>query len=151
MDQMTDIRKQYLKMLGKPTIPVIVVPAGGITVHNVIGTSKEPKPNECDSFLDFWEKSVGVKVDKCLAVSRHVCKAGCRAEVDEIVGAHVRVDGLQCPLDEAWIVPLCKLCNNDDNFGPIRLPEGVALVPVIMNEEHFTATKALESLVRSIS
>lgn len=140
MNELNEILRQYMKQVRPPSIQKFVAPRGGITVHNVLDTSKEPKPNGCNTFLEFWEKSVGAKADQCLALSSHICNDGNAADIKEIVGAHVRVDGLQCPLDEAWIVPLCKQCNNDDNCDPIVLPEFTELIPVRMSKKHATAS-----------
>lgn len=54
----------------------------------------------------------------------------------EIVRAHVRVRGIECPKDEAWICNLCHSCNSDDNRKAMRLIMGTKLFPVKMKEPH---------------
>ena len=69
----------------------------------------------------------------------HLTNDGSPADTTDIVGAHVRIDGLDCPDDYAWIVPLCKQCNNDDNEFSILMPEGTVFIPVKMSKKHKTA------------
>lgn len=147
---MSDIREFLIRQLEGLSISEFHVPRGGAIVHNVVGTAEEPKPCGYGSFLEFWEETVGDRADRCFADSSHKCVDGSCADVDEIVGAHVRVDGLPCPLDEAWIVPLCKHCNSDDNCETIHLPEGVVLVPVKMAKKHVNASKARKIVLAAL-
>lgn len=128
----------------KDALQDYIVPYGGVDVYNVMDTKNEPKPERCATFLDYWKNRSGEEVDVCTSDSSHVCKSGKWAETDEIVGAHVRIDGIFCPSDWAWIVPLCKKCNNDDNIRPIRIPQGVRLVAIHMSKAHKDASQLTE-------
>lgn len=128
----------------KDALQDYTVPNGGIDVYNVLDTKKEPNPEGYTSFLEFWMNRTGEEVDVCASDAAHVCKSGKRAETDEIVGAHVRIDGISCPSDWAWIVPLCKKCNNDDNILPIKIPQGVRLVAIHMSKAHKDASQLTE-------
>ena len=117
-----------------------VEPNGGCIVHNVLDTKDETIPNGYNSFLDYWEKKSGKACPKeCQAISLHFKDDGTPADATDLVGAHVRIDGKSCPDDEAWIVPLCKHCNRDENTEPILLPEGTVFVPIKMDKTHKTA------------
>ena len=86
-------------------------------VHNVLGTTDEPFPEGYDSFLEYWECKTGKSVPtNCQAIDFHTNQDGTEADTTDIVGAHVRIDGLSCPDDWAWIVPLCKHCNSKSIF-----------------------------------
>ena len=133
----------------KSPIKVEEVPYGGLFVHNVLDTSKEPIPDGYESFLDYWERNACVEnVQECASIGRHVNKDGKKSETDEIVGAHVRIDTLPCPDDWAWIVPLCKHCNNDGQTGPIPLPYKAKLIPVHMSCAHPTAKNKLDAWIK---
>jgi len=113
---------------------------GGCLVHNVLDTKDEPIPNGYNSFLDYWEVKSGKACPKeCQAISLHFKDDLTPADTADLVGAHVRIDGKPCPNNEAWIVPLCKHCNRDENEGSILLPEGTVLVPIKMAKMHPTA------------
>ena len=75
-----------------------------VKVKNLNGTEgKSPSPYS--SWLEYWEKKTGQKVDECAACSR-------KADV----GGHVKkVDGSD---DNHYIVPLCNSHNGiaDDFF-----------------------------------
>lgn len=128
----------------KDALQDYTVPHGGVDVYNVLATKKEPKPEGYTSFLEFWMDRTGEEVDDCSSTANHICKSGKRAETDEIVGAHVRIVGISCPSDWAWIVPLCKKCNNDDNIRPIRIPQGARLVAIHMSKAHKDASQLTE-------
>ena len=113
---------------------------GGVFVHNVLDTKDEPIPDGYDSFLEYWEKKSGeTRPRECQAIDPHLTNDEKPADTTDIVGAHVRIDGLDCPDDYAWIVPLCKQCNNDDNESSILMPEGTVFIPVKMAKKHKTA------------
>ena len=121
-------------------ITPVIAPRGGVDVHNVLDTKGEPIPNGYDSFLEYWEVNSGeVCPSECQAIDLHLTNDGQPADTTDIVGAHVRIDGLDCPDDYAWIVPLCKQCNNDDNESSISMPEGTIFIPVKMSKKHKTA------------
>ncbi len=118
-------------------------------VHNVLDTKDEPIPEGYDSFLDFWECETGQSAPtKCLSVDSHKNQDGTDADMTDMVGAHVRIDGINCPDDWAWIVPLCKHCNSDDNTCCIELPEGTAFVPIKMSQSHPTAKHEMDEWVK---
>lgn len=114
--------------------------SGGCFVHNVLDTKDEPIPKGYASFLDYWEKQTGQSAPtKCPSVDSHENQDGSDADMTDLVGAHVRIDGQYCPDDWAWIVPLCKHCNSDDNTCRIGLPGGTVFVPIKMSKSHPTA------------
>ena len=118
----------------------IIAPAEGIAVHNVLDTKDEPIPEGYESFLDYWEKESGQACpSECQAIDWHITANGAIADKTDIVGAHVSIDTMPCPDDYAWIVPLCKHCNNDDNTLSIYLPSGSIFIPVKMTKKHKTA------------
>lgn len=67
----------------------------------------------------------------------------CQNEHDqpEIVRAHVRIKGVDCPEDEAWICNLCHSCNSDDNHKAMSLVVGTKLYPVKMAQPHKTVVE----------
>ena len=118
----------------------IIAPAEGIAVHNVLDTKDEPIPEGYESFLDYWEKESGQACpSECQAIDWHITANGAIADKTDIVGAHVRIDTIHCPDDYAWIVPLCKHCNNDGNTSSIYMPAGTIFIPVRMAKKHKTA------------
>jgi len=122
---------------------------GGCFIHNVLHTKNEPIPDGYDSFLDYWEKKSGKKLPlECRAISPHKKDDGTDADKMELVGAHVRIDGEGCAKDEAWIVPLCKNCNNDSRTWCIYMPEGMVFVPIKMTREHTTASNNLDPWIK---
>ena len=117
-----------------------IAPIGGCNVHNVLDTKDEPVPDGYGSFLDYWEMESGQECpNECKAVDLHLKEDGEPADTSDLVGAHVRIDGLYCPNTQSWIVPLCKYCNRDENVSPIYLPEGTVFVPITMAKAHPTA------------
>ena len=117
-----------------------IAPIGGCNVHNVLDTKGEPVPDGCSSFLEYWEKESGQACpNECQAADPHLKEDGEPADATDLVGAHVRIDGLYCPNNQSWIVPLCKYCNRDENVSPIYLPEGTVFVPITMAKAHPTA------------
>ena len=76
-------------------------------VHN-LRAGVRPVPNGYSSWIDYWEKSTGLKATSC---HNTVCNVSFRnASMD---GAHVQRD---TPNDNRWwIVPLCHRCNTQ--FG----------------------------------
>ena len=118
----------------------IIAPAEGIAVHNVLDTKDEPIPEGYESFLDYWEKKSGQACpSECQAIELHITADGSIAYTSALVVAHVRIDGTDCPDDYAWIVPLCKHCNNDGNTSSIYMPDGTIFIPVRMAKKHKTA------------
>lgn len=69
----------------------------------------------------------------------------CPNECDgpDIVRAHVRIKGEDCPEDEAWICNLCHSCNSDDNHKAMKLQIGTKLFPVKMKEPHATVEEEI--------
>lgn len=123
----------------------------GYFVHNVLGTKDELIPEGYTSFLDYWEKKSGQSAPaKCLAVDSHNNQDGTDADMTDLVGSHVRIDGLDCPDDWAWIVPLCKHCNSDDNTCCIELSAGTVFVPIKMSKSHLTANHEMDEWVKSL-
>ena len=121
-------------------------------VHNVLGTQDEPIPEGYDSFLEYWECKTGKSVPtNCQAIDSHTNQDGTEADTTDIVGAHVRIDGLSCPDDWAWIVPLCKHCNSDGRTWCIELPQGTILVPIKMSKSHPTAKNDMDGLVKLLN
>lgn len=146
--EMTKRLREYLAGDAKP-ISKFVVPYGGCFVHNVLGTKDEPVPQGYCSVLEYWERFAGLEVPKeCLAQDPHENADDRQTETNEIVGAHVRVDGEPCPLGWAWIVPLCKHCNSDDRTWAIFLPAGTVLVPVKMEKQHETAKNDMDEAIK---
>lgn len=107
-----------------------------IWVRNIPGTKNEPSPFGCDSALAYWRAKSGQEALQCMALDPHKNADGKDADIKEIVGAHVRVKGIQCKDNEAWIVPLCKHCNSDERDTDICLPKGVILVPVKLSRNY---------------
>ena len=127
-------------MTNEDPIRIETVGYGGCFVHNVLGTKDEPIPEGYASFLDYWEKKSGRSApEKCLSGDSHKNQDGTEADRTDLVGAHVRIDGLDCPDDWAWIVPLCGHCNNDDNTCCMKMPAGTVFVPIKMSKIHHTA------------
>lgn len=122
------------------SIITIIAPSDGAVVHNVLDTQDEPIPEGYASFLDYWEGESGkTRPSECQAIDVHLTKDGSSAKTTDLVGAHVRIDGECCPDDYAWIVPLCKQCNDADNTSCILMPEGTVFIPVKMSKKHKTA------------
>lgn len=116
-------------------------------VHNVLDTSGE-SVDGYGSTLKYWEKVTGKKASGCCAIDPHTNSDGTDSDLNEIVGAHVRIDNESCPSDEAWIVPLCKHCNNANRTWSIPLKEGTMLVPVKMSKSHETASHPMDDWVK---
>ncbi len=122
--------------------PITIYTAGcfGCRFHNVLGTKEEPIPDECDSFLAYWEKySRQATPVECQTKCDHQNTDGTDADKKDLVGAHVRIDGVRCPDDWAWIVPICRHCNNEEHTWCMELPAGTVFVPVKMSKAHPTA------------
>jgi hypothetical protein len=88
-------------------------------VKNVNGSSRFPKPQNYDSWLEYWERQTGKKARSCSAV-------GCGARTD-LVGAHVQ----KAYGDDKhyYIVPLCSACNQRADTFDVE----AELVPVPSN------------------
>ena len=111
-------------------------PYDRLEVKNVPNTQNEPRPKGFDSTLSYWCETAGKKVSSCVAIDPHKKADGSDVDVNDLVGAHVRVRRLACRDDEAWIVPLCKHCNSENRKAPILLPRGVVLVPIKMSKNY---------------
>ena len=121
-------------------IAKVIAPAMGIFLHNVLDTKDEPIPEGYKSFLDYWARKSGQPCpSECQAIDPHLTEDGGIADCTDLGGAHVRIDGEDCPDDYAWIVPLCKHCNNDDNTSSIYMPPGTIFIPIKMTKKHKTA------------
>ena len=132
-------------------IKMITVGAGGRFVHNVLDTKDEPVPDGYGTLLKYWSSKTSRPIpDKCLALDPHVNQDSREADQYDIVGAHVRIDGENCPDDWAWVVPLCKHCNNDGRTWSIYLPAGTKLVPVKMQKVHYTATHTMDDIIQQL-
>ena len=130
-------------------IQMFVVGCDGCFVHNVLDTKDEPVPDGYDTFLEYWSSKTSRPIpEKCVALDPHVNQDYSEADQYDIVGAHVRIDGEYCPNDWAWVVPLCKHCNNDERTWCIYLPSGVKLVPVKMQKTHSTASHKMDDIIR---
>lgn len=139
----------HYQLSGVAPIQQFEIPAGGRFVHNVLESSDEEPPAGYSDFLEYWKEKSGRTVPaECVAVDPHLNKDGTASNVRDIVGAHVRIDGIFCPKNWAWIVPLCKHCNNDDRTWCILIPEGVALVPVKLSQDRETATNELDVWIK---
>ena len=126
------------------------VPVGGVFVHNVLKTSGEPKPEGYGTFLEYWcDKAQRNAPKVCPALDPHRNNDGSKSDENEVVGAHVRIDDFTCPNDWAWIVPLCKHCNNDDRTWCIWIPEGTVLVPVKLSGPKETAWNEMDPHVKN--
>lgn len=142
--------RRYLAEGAHQPIRMRTVPSAELFfVHNVEGTKDEPIPDGCESFLDFWEKKAGKPAPrKCCARDPHVNVGQIKSDVTEVVGAHVRIDDEKCPDDWAWIVPLCKHCNNDNRTWTILLEAGTVLVPIKLSKERKTASHFMDEWVK---
>lgn len=141
----------YAPMKTKNSIGMQTVGYGGCFVHNVLGTKDEPIPEGYTSFLDYWEKKSGQSAPpECPVKCAHQNQDGSDADKKDIVGAHVRIDEISCPDDWAWIVPLCKHCNSDDNSYCIELPAGTVLVPIKMSKSHPVAKHEMDEWVKNL-
>lgn len=124
---------------------------GGIFIHNVLETKDEPILEGYASFLEYWEDKSGQSApSECQSDDSHKNQDGSDADKTDLVGAHVRIDDSACPDDWAWIVPLCKHCNNDDNTGCMKLPKGTIFVPIKMSAKHPTAKNDMDCWVKSL-
>lgn len=86
-------------------------------VKNLNGTA-DRLPVGCCSWLDFWEKKTGKKIDKC-------SRRGCAKKATD--GAHVQKADSD---DRRWyIVPLCHECNMKPSSEEFYVDEE-DLVPV---------------------
>lgn len=131
-------------------IRMYTAPSGGVFVHNVLKTSEEPNPDGYKSFLEYWrDKAQQDMPQSCPALDPHRNVDGSMSDENEVVGAHVRIDGFTCPEDWAWIVPLCKHCNNDDRTWCIWIPEGTVLVPVKLSGPKETAWSEMDPYVKN--
>lgn len=139
----------HYQLNGDAPIHQFKIPAGGRFVHNVLGSSGEKPPTGYSDFLKYWKEKSGCPIPaRCVAEDPHRNKDGSASDVTEIGGAHVRIDGIFCPKNWAWIVPLCKHCNNDDRTWCILIPEGVVLVPVKLSQDRETATNELDVWIK---
>lgn len=144
------LEADHLSAGGVMAIQKFKVPGDGVYVHNVLGTRDEVKPDGYRDFLDYWVKNSGCQLPaKCVALDPHRNIDGDKSDASDIVGAHVRIDDERCPEDWAWIVPLCKHCNNDDRTWCIWIPEGVVLVPVKLSRNRKTATNDMDPWVKN--
>ena len=103
-------------------------------VRNVEDTSKEKSPVQ-NGWRGYWQ-------DKTWLTFPNECSnSDCENEEQnpEIVGAHVRIEGEPVTGKYAWIVPLCHVCNSDDNKDAMVLNGGTIFVRVHMSESHKTA------------
>ena len=128
--------------------PITTCTAGyfGCYFHNVLDTKGEPFPKGCNSFLEYWEKNSGQTTPtECQTKCNHQNADGTDADKKDLVGAHVRIDGISCPDDWAWIVPLCRHCNSDDHTWRMALPEGTTFVPIKMSKAHPTAQNPIDA------
>ena len=71
-----------------------------VDVKNKKGTSDRVLPAGCNSWLQYWEKTVGKTAEECTAV-------GC-SNKGHLHGSHVFIDGATA---KEYIVPLCASCN----------------------------------------
>lgn len=88
-----------------------------VEVKNKKGTSGNPPPAGCTSWLDFWEKKKGKKATKCEVLS---CNGG------PDVGGHVIKVGEG---SKEYIVPMCYDCNNKSEDEVFKVWD-LDLVPV---------------------
>lgn len=107
-----------------------------LEVKNVPNTQNEPRPKGYNPTLSYWCEKAGKKVSSCVAIDPHKKADGSDVDVNDLVGAHVRVPGMTCKDDEAWIVPLCKHCNSENRKEQVLLPRGVVLVPIKMSKKY---------------
>lgn len=132
-------------------IKMVTVGAGGCFVHNVPDTKDEPVPDGCGTLLKYWSSKTRRPIpDKCLTLDPHINQDHNVADQYDIVGAHVRIDGEDCPYDWAWVVQLCKHCDNDERTWSIYLPAGTKLVPVKMQKVHYTATHTMYDIIQQL-
>lgn len=91
----------------------------GTKVTHCHGTSeRSPECRVCGSWINHWEKYVNERIDidtllttDIFHVADKCCICGQEDKFylgDEIVGAHVRIDGH----NGEWIIPICKRCNS---------------------------------------
>ena len=135
------------------TEPISICTAGclGCFIHNVLDTKDEPIPVGYDSFLDYWEKMSGQSApEECLVNSSHQNVDGSYADKEDLDGAHVRIDNLDCPDDWAWIVPLCGHCNSDGNTCCMKMPAGTVFVPIKMSKAHSTASDERDVWIKAL-
>ncbi len=71
------------------------------TVRNINGTS-DRKPDEFDSWKDFWESRTGKSFDNCSCI-------GCSNKAE--IGGHVQKESANSR-DFWYIAPLCQNCNH---------------------------------------
>lgn len=104
-------------------------------VRNVKDTSNE-KPFVGGTWGEWWKRCTGTDFpEECANIDCANDK-----EKPEIVGAHVRIDDMPCPDDEAWICPLCHSCNSEDNHASMSLAIGTKLLSVKMKKPHKTVS-----------
>ena len=125
-------------------IKKVVVPDEGLFVNNVIGTSDESPPQGYNSAIEYWRSRASGDMKECPAIDPHKKEDGSCVDTKDIVGAHVRIYGEECPEDEAWVVPLCKHCNSADRDWSIYLPAGTCLIPVRLSKKYKTAKSDMD-------
>ena len=104
-----------------------------IKVRNVEDTSKE-KPFVGGTWGEWWKRCTGTDFPaECANIDCANDKKN-----PEIVGAHVRIEGVPCPDDEAWICPLCHSCNSEDNHASMSLQIMTKLLSVKLKKPHKT-------------
>ena len=141
----------YVSMKNEDPISMETAGCDGYFIHNVLETKDEPIPDGYTSFLQYWESQTGQPAPtKCQSDDPHKKHDGSDADKTELVGAHVRIDDFRCPNDWAWIVPLCKHCNDDDRTYCLWLPAGTKFVPIKMEKSHPTAKSVKDKLLKII-
>ena len=141
------------KLSNQEKKPITTYTSGylGCYIHNVLDTKDEPIPEGYDSFLNYWEKNSGQLVpEECQTICTHHNSDGTDADKKDLVGAHVRIDGMTCPEDWAWIVPLCRHCNSDDNTCCMELPVGTVFVPIKMSKAHAAAQDEKDPWIKTL-
>lgn len=92
-----------------------ILPTKVLVYHAPESSSRPP----CDSWLQYWSETIGVKIPKSGYVKCDCC--GDEHSIKDFVGAHV-VYG-----DTVYIYPTCNICNNKYKESHIFEGEFMAL------------------------
>jgi hypothetical protein len=90
----------------------------GTSYHKVQITNRKMNMN-VSSWIAYWKHHTGLKVPRCcpgnkVDVNKSVAEQQICHEIDNVVGAHVRIKDANGNVRFA-IVPACKRCNNWEN------------------------------------
>ena len=123
---------------------VIMVVMTDISAYNVDETSSEkpgiPGINDWDEYWkSFTEQNFADQ--KCAS-------CGCVLNMENRVGAHVRMKGEPDNTNDAWIALFCKGCNNSREIQKLRT--GSWIVKTRMNEAHPNVPTAKDRILKAL-